>query len=93
VTTHDSYITTREAANKLGVTSLRRVKQLIDTGKLKATKVAPGDYPSDARVRTLVSVGSLNALLRNRGKRSSLNSPSIAKDLVGDKQRSGEVAA
>lgn len=32
------YITTTEAAKLLGLTTIRRVRQLIETGKLKAVK-------------------------------------------------------
>jgi excisionase family DNA binding protein len=55
------------AAERLGVTS-RRVKQLIAEGKLKAVKVEAGEH-EDGRVRNLVSVRSLNALIRKRAKK------------------------
>jgi hypothetical protein len=44
------------------------VKQLIAEGKLKRIKVASGEH-GDRRVRNLVSVRSLNSLVRKRAKK------------------------
>jgi len=59
-----THIKISEAAARLNRTP-RRVKQLIAEGTLKAIKVAPGEH-EDGRVRNLVSVRSLNDLIRRR---------------------------